>query len=510
MMKRTTYILLALLCTSFTIKAQNLDDAIRFSQTSLTGTARSAAMGNAFGALGGDFSALSINPAGIGVYRSSEFTLTPSVVFNQTNTTYFGTNTEDDRYSFPFNQIGVVGTYKPLREQEKGIISTHFAFGYNRVNNFNENSIIRGSGIESSQLGEFVINSDNKNPDQLNQFREQLAFNTWLLDTVPGTYNYFNAYEVLYGNGDIDWRALNGIDQRRIMEKTGYAGEYSFTGGINISHTLLLGGTLGIQNLHYRESSIYRETNAYGLDPSFVTDLDYYDFTNYLKQSGTGVNFKLGMIFKPLPILRIGAAFHTPTFYDIRESWESSIRAVYQDGEVFEEFSPIGDYKYRFQTPYRLVGSAALVLGKFMLISADYEFIDNQSAKFKHADSFDDSFLKLNEDIDNRFQASHHLRGGVEIKPTAEFALRGGVTYQNSPYKEEYQNDLSHFFTYSGGFGYRAKSYFIDFAYRMTKREYDYFNYNWHPDNDKFHGTPEPARILSTDHQAMLTLGWKF
>jgi len=124
-------ILGVLLATGIVVKAQNEDDAIRFSMDRFSGTARSMSLSNAVGALGGDFSSIGINPAGIAVYRSSEFSFTPSLVYNQSKTTQYGITNSDDKYSVPFQQIGFVGTYTPMREVTDGIVSSHFSTGYN-------------------------------------------------------------------------------------------------------------------------------------------------------------------------------------------------------------------------------------------------------------------------------------------------------------------------------------------------------------------------------------------
>ncbi len=510
-MKNILSIFILALLSSTVVIGQSLDDAIRFSQTNITGTARSAAMGNAFGALGGDFSSLSINPAGIAIYRSSEISVTPSLIYNNTSASYFGTNAKDDNWSFPFNQAGIVGTYKALNDDDKGIISTHFAVGYNRINSFNESSVIQGYGIESSKLGQFVIDAGGYYPGELDEFGNSLAFSTWLLDTLPGIGDqYFNAYEAIDQDGNIFWRANNGLDQRRITEKNGYTGEYVFSMGINISHILMIGCTFATQNIHYRESSTYSEYNSYGLSPAFDTDLDYYNYYSYLNQTGTGFNFKFGLIFKPLPILRIGASIHTPTYYNIWERWDNRIVSHYEDGETFEKISPIGEYNYKFNTPFKAIGSAALVLGKYLIISADYEYSDYKSSKFKPITYSDDHLRDLNDQIDERFKNTHNYRGGIEFKLTPQFGVRGGYAFQGSPYKEEYQDKKSKFTTYSGGLGYRTMRYFIDFAYMMTNREYDYYNYNWDSSWNEYHGTPEPAKIKSQDNQFILTLGFRF
>ena len=75
-MKRIITIVFSLFCISATF-AQGPDDACRFSQTYYQGTAKTLGMGNALGAVGGDMTAVSINPAGLGIYRSNEFTASP-------------------------------------------------------------------------------------------------------------------------------------------------------------------------------------------------------------------------------------------------------------------------------------------------------------------------------------------------------------------------------------------------------------------------------------------------
>ena len=64
MKKYFAFLSIALLLQYFAT-AQNMVDALRYSSTQINGTARSGGMGNAFGSLGGDFTSVSINPAGL-------------------------------------------------------------------------------------------------------------------------------------------------------------------------------------------------------------------------------------------------------------------------------------------------------------------------------------------------------------------------------------------------------------------------------------------------------------
>src|SRR4030043_2091586 len=91
--------------------AQDEYDALRYSQYFFGGTTRVASMAGAFGALGGDFGSLSINPAGLGVFRTTEFTLTPGLSFDKTNASYLGTESTDIQNQFFFNNLGIVSSH---------------------------------------------------------------------------------------------------------------------------------------------------------------------------------------------------------------------------------------------------------------------------------------------------------------------------------------------------------------------------------------------------------------
>lgn len=101
---KTLYILPVLLLSAFWGFSQTTADIVRFSQSTNFGTARSTAMSGAFGALGGDLSTFSTNPAGIGVFRKSEVSITPSFSFSNTKS---GNRSASDN-SFQMGDMGVV------------------------------------------------------------------------------------------------------------------------------------------------------------------------------------------------------------------------------------------------------------------------------------------------------------------------------------------------------------------------------------------------------------------
>ena len=520
--------------TLIVANAQNEDDALRFSMDRFSGTARSVALGGAMGALGGDLSSIAINPAGIAVYRSSEFTFTPSLMLNKTNTSYHGNSNIEDRYSLPFQEIGFVGTYKPIREATNGIVSSHFSIGYNRTNSFSRSLYLHGDNMQYSLLDRFTHDA---NAGRLGGIYKDVLEKSWLLYEEAG---YVNAFEFLYPNNEVGFGPLSGIDQVTAVRERGNAGEFHFAGGLNISNKFMLGASLGINSFnysrktqHFEAVSGYSYANWYGweyyeyqatCDPSGV-GLDKFTFSDNLSTVGVGVNLKVGVIYKPINAIRIGAAFHSPVFYSIDEDFSTSARADYFYVDISDDgseylFEPApskgdkkyGDFKYNFRTPLKGVGSVAFILGKMGLISIDYEYVDYSSMRFatNNSDLLHDMEIKeMNKPIPLTFKETHNFRFGAEFRPSEIFTLRGGYGMYQSPYRKEFLNADNKHQTFSFGFGYRMNNMFIDVAYMLRQEKYLYSFYNL---DDVFYiqEKPQSADITSNNHQMAVTLGWRF
>lgn len=129
--------------------AQGEMDAYKFSQYDLNGTARYLSMGGAFGALGGDISAMRTNPAGLAIYRSSEIVTTVSLSSIKTKTDWLSIEMDDKKTRFNFDNIAYVG-YFPTGNDE-GVVGWNVGFAYNRV----KTSIVSTGWDE--ELGAFDI-----------------------------------------------------------------------------------------------------------------------------------------------------------------------------------------------------------------------------------------------------------------------------------------------------------------------------------------------------------------
>ncbi len=460
------------------LSAQNEIDALRYSQVFYGGTARSVAMGGAFGALGGDFASLSINPAGIGIYKNTEITLTPSNYYVIMKSNYNNNASDDRKYNFNLNNLGVVFVIKPKKEASacKGI---QMGIGFNRLNDYNYNAYMEGGNSHNSIINDYVNQAQGSKPEDLQQFSTQLAFNTYLIDTLGSLTNYIGAIP----NG--------GALQSKSLNVTGSNNELVLTLGGNWNDKLYIGGTVGFPYVRYYESSTYKETDKADTIAGFKSMAYNYN----LQTRGTGFNFKLGVIYRITDWVRIGAAVHTPTFYSMKDTWSSDMQSEFKDGSKFTSSSPNGSYDYQLTTPFKADGSLAFIIGKYALISGDYEFIDYRNARLK-ASTY--NYTDENRAIDNDLACQSNVRAGVEVK-IKNFSIRGGYTFSNSPYATKLKADNRQAF--SGGLGVKFDRYFIDLAYSYVMSKQKYYLYP---------SVPTAVDNTITGHNALLTFGVKF
>lgn len=482
------------LITIFTLSgySQGELDALRYSQTFSGGTARSLSMGGAFGALGGDFSSLSINPGGIGVFRGTEISFSPTLFYDKTSSAFSGYSKEDFVYNFNLNHFGFISTYNTNRKE--GWVSVSLGAGYNRLNNFNRNIIIEGVNNKNSMLDYFANMADKS---QLisgeSLFEEYLAWETWLIDTVTGQPTNYETVLSEYGDKT---NSTYGQVQRRTINSEGSMGEYVFSFGANYSHKLYLGATFGIQKVRYTERSKHKES-----DPKDeIRDFDYFVFDQWLETRGTGYTFKIGAIYKPIEMLRIGGAIHLPTFFTLEDDYITEMESGFDDGFVYDTISPDLLYRYELNTPFRAVGSFALQLKKKALLSVDYEYIDYSNARLRNGEDGHD-FDVENSAITEAYKATHNIRAGFEYK-LGHLALRGGYAFYGSPYSSAEINKDASYSSFSGGIGIREKDFFIDFAYVYTTHDEKYFMYA--------HNSLDPASNNSNTSKFLATFGFRF
>lgn len=500
-MKRFISMSAALLFASQLSFGQNFLDAYRYSTNIFTGSARFSGMAGSFGALGGDFSVTTINPAGLGVYRTNDFSFTPSFNNNKTSSTYLGSSFDDNRFAIGISSIGLVTTFKnPDQTEGNRLVSFNFAIGYNKLRDYNSNSFYNGRNDHWSITDQFAVNanqfingsdagilSNSANPfDHLGPgyWESIMAWNNFLIDTSTNPTNFIGILQ----QGE-------AVFQEKTLMTRGSLGEYSISFAGNIAEKFFIGGTLGIQDLYYKYSSTYTEDGYVGTH----SGLENLTYKEDFETIGSGVNFKLGMIYKTTHSIRFGFAFHTPTFFNLSDKYHSSMSAKFNYGGYIPPVAtPTGEFAYSIVTPYRFIGSVGgLVLDK-LAFNLDYELADYSVMRLRD-DADGSTFQDQNRAIKNIFGVASSLRAGLEYHDGPLF-LRGGYAFYGSPMKSGYLNDNSNTQVFALGFGIRTGSVYTDFAFNKSVTKYEYYIYGDH----------DLVNEKSTQNQFVVTLGYKF
>lgn len=480
-MKTKIVALFILLLAVTTLSAQNEIDALRYSRLNPTGTARFVGTGGAFGALGGDFTSLSNNPAGLGIYKSSEFTITPSLFFGKTESTYFGEFNEDDKYNFNLGNIGVVIVTDPTKKKpETQWRNVNFGIGVNRLANFHSRVIIDGFNETSSYLTPYIDYSQGLDPDDLDAFSTGLAYDAYLLFLDDN------------GNYQVDM-PFGGVRQRKTMETSGSINEMVLSLGGNYNDKLYLGATIGVPYVRYKENTLYSESDEENRSEYFGS----FSRADQLLTEGTGVNLKIGAILRATDWLRVGGAIETPTFYTLTDTYTTTFRGSF-DTDTTTRASAEGFYEYELNTPFKASAGVGFILGKSGLISADYQMVDYANAKLRASDY---DFQDENNAVKDAYVKAHNLRFGTEWRFGA-LSLRGGYSISDNPYRYGTNSTMN---TYSAGIGIRDKRFFVDLAWAMNDMDDEY----------QLYSSPLDAEVASSftkinNNMFLMTFGIRF
>lgn len=513
-MKKTLVASLALMLgwggTAF---AQSEVDVLRYSQLGVTGTARIQGMGGAQSALGADISSLSGNPAGLGMFRRSEFTITPGVQTLNNSASIFGSGTSGSKSNFVLPQLGVVIANRRGDNDNSDWRGTTFGIGLTRLNNFNERFTSYGT-----QSGEVE-------PTIVEYFADLAAQNGRTeadLDAEFGNYRTLEglAYGAYLFNFDDDGNIIpelrgGAIGQREEIIREGSQNQIDIGFGASYRDKLYIGASLGIVSLDFYQERIYTETETDVTTP--FTSLTYRD---EFWTTGAGVNLKVGLIARPTDALRLGLSVQTPTAYSMDDEYQRSISTDFSDGPTEVAAEVPGQFAYRMVTPFRATGGVAVFAGKYGFISADVEYVNYGSAKFRDQDDSSSGgfFDDINEGIEQNNSSAVNYRIGAEGRYEV-FRLRAGYAYNADPDNGSSYNSgfVDQQFgatkSYTLGAGVRLKNFYVDAAYVRTQQDVKYAPFvagtNYTP--FRFGGGPEPAVAIDRKQDSvLLTLGFNF
>jgi hypothetical protein len=481
-MKRYISIIGIILFYTFSATAQNDVDAMRYSRLTFGGTARFASMAGSMGALGGDFSTLSFNPAGIAIFKKTELSITPSFFYQSTSSTYNGLNSSNSKLNVNLGNIGIVATFNLNQtKNNSGWESLNFGFGYNRTNNFHNRILTEGDNTKSSMLDAFVHDANGHSDSDFDQFSTNLAWQTWLINPADTSGN------LIYNHVIPNY----GEHQRKKTTTSGSTGETVISFGGNYKSKVYVGATLGIVNERFTDETIYEETD----ETDTINNFKSFKYTSDLTTKGNGFNLKVGMIVKVTDWLRIGGAVHTPTAFSLKDEYSNEMSSDL-DGVSYDTVSPQGSFDYRLITPWKAIGSIGFVIKKIALLNVDYEYVDYS---FAQLNSHPDYFSDVNTMIHSKYTSTSNLRIGGEVR-LDPLAFRLGYALYGSPFSNGDNKNAARS-SYTAGIGFRQNNYFFDFAYVLTKsKEYNYL----------YDGAPTSAENNYKNSSFMLTMGLRF
>ena len=463
-------ILLALGLTANIAQAQEIQDAMRYSQDNLNGTARFRAMGGAFGALGGDLSSINVNPAGSAIFLNNQIGVTISNYNIKNNSNYFGTETTDKNNTFDLNQAGVVFVFKNSNT-DSNWKKVSLGANYENSNNFDNRKFSAGTNPNNSVADYFLSFAngvplnvlENSNYDDLGNGAQQafLGYQGFVINPVSTDSNNTQYASNIQSGGK--------YYQENLVSSNGYNGKLSFNAATSYQDKVYIGLNLNSHFTDFLRSSSFYEENNNSLDSSYK--INRLQFDNNLNTYGSGFSFQMGAIAKLTTEVRVGLAYESSTWYTLNDEFSQKLVTV-SSNNIDELPSDVVDPKiinlyapYKLQTPSKLTGSFAYVFGKSGLISIDYAMKNYSNTKFKPENDF--YFSGLNSDMNLLLDTTGELRIGTEYKIDA-LSLRAGYRYEQSPYKNKVTiGDLK---AYSAGLGYSFGSTKVDLAYSYAKR----------------------------------------
>jgi len=457
------FLLFLFLCGSAeAVCAQGAHEGLLFSQNRYEGTARFTAMGGAFAALGGDITTLSINPAGLGVYRSSELTISPVLNTTRSEANYLNKTVDDSYTQFFFNNVGIV--FGSARDRNE-TVTYNWGIGYNRLNNTLSRISAQGTTNTSSFLTSHADWFTGKSKDELkgNIFYESYLIDPWHIGS-DGKENYIAATETVDANGNPI--VAGNLNQKYTAEHWSRIGETVFSMGGNVLDQFYFGITIGLQSMRDDFSKRYSETAVNSADFDILSNSTRFQSLAYkstLNTKGTGYNIKLGVIWRPIAGLRWGAYFHSPTWLYLTEEYSEEVTSLFEDRTSWTFATSIQERDYKLITPKKWGMGLAYTFGDVAIVSVDYENIDYRTIKmYGEEGSHYEKWEEASEEAKEKFRLTNNVRVGIEYRIN-QFALRGGYAFYESPEKGYKDAGII-----SAGFGYRRQSFFIDGTYAFS------------------------------------------
>ena len=537
---KSKYIFFAVsLFAALSANAQETYENAKLAGEDLNGTARYVGMGGAMEALGADISTIGSNPAGIGLFRHSNVSLSAGLLMQSDGKEF----SNGKKTNLSFDQIGGVYT---TRTGQKSFLN--FGFNYHKSKNFdyilnaagslngssqNKQSYIKGILGDENNGGFYVgKNKDGQNIGYVNATSTNVAYTWSQID-----YLYWNNLIPDKKTGRFNYESATGYNLARA--NTGYIGNYDFAVSGNLNDRVYLGLTFGMKDVNYKGYSEYRENfnNAGGV---LVRD--------ERKITGSGFDIMAGVIVRPVAEspFRIGAYVKSPTWYDLTTSNTTGL--VYAQGTTNKESYISNSYDFKMWTPWKFGFSLGHTVGNYLALGATYEYENyaNINSRVNNGGYYDYYYGQYYESsIPDKNMNAHTkevlkgvstLKLGIEYKPVSNVALRMGYNYVGAKYANNGQKDpglASLGTSYSSttdytnwgeinrftlGVGYQVKKFNIDLAYQYSAQKGSFAPFSNVRDVTYTSGTTKITEsniasntdVKNNRSQLLLTLGYRF
>ena len=462
------------------------DDAFRFNDFVLQGSARFRGVGGNHTALGGDASNIAGNPAGLGFYNRSEFTLSPSINIVSPKSEFLGSVTKANKTNANIGQLSLI--FAGESSGNSRWRRSSFGISYSQSQNFADNVDAQGrnNNINSSFLNEYLPGLNRGAPGSVKEAALSADFNAGANTArtpEAALYGLFLLNATVYGatpakpTGTVDTNGSpffsDDLDvlrnQRVTIDRSGANSQWTLGYGSNFEDKLYLGISANISRIRYDSEVTTRESPING-------DFDNYGRTNTLAVTGTGIGVKVGAIYRPVQSFQIGLDVASPTFYSMKETFQQTFFAFARNPQLKREMTTNtvsvdpNDFEYSMTSPFRASGGFTYFLGagKIGFITATADYVNYSSMRVgtdaMTAQNSTNFGNEVKTEVQNTYQNVVNVRAGAEIRASI-FRIRAGVAYLPSAYKidlDRVNRDDRSRILFSGGVGVRSDRFFVD------------------------------------------------
>jgi hypothetical protein len=457
------------------VQAQSsyLEDALLYSRQGPAGTSRVLGLGGANVSLGGDFSNLSSNPAGLGFFTKSEISISPGIglgssssaaIANAANTGSLGAQNQTTN-RFQVASAGIVfANRRPDSDNTSDWRGGSFALGITRQSDFNQGFSYQNQTDDRHSFFQFLREPGGYSSPTNAGYQNALAG----IRSQDNSGDYTNLDGLAYGNFlTTIAKSRRGLDslvtparfgpitQREQVLTKGSLSQFDLGYGGNYRDKLYIGVGVGIVTLNRTRTSTFSESSNGGED---------FTYQDYVKTTGTGINARLGLIYRLADAVRIGASVQTPTYIRLNDEYSTTLTSQYVPNNLSNVLTTApGTFAYSVTTPFRANGGLTVLFGKYGFLTGDVEYLNYSQSSFSTIDNSTDDYINTsNSAISSGYRNVVNLRLGAEGRFDI-FRVRAGYARYASPYAGEssYNRDQNYF---TGGLGIRSKSFFVDAA----------------------------------------------